>query len=146
MKKKFTFEIESLLTGIEMPRGPIDQMLFANRFAEHMGWFRFSYLARVTFAEPTINTTFPGGNPLDETLLIANYTPEGIELHLCVRGGRSCLRVAAAYLPKKEVIVCREYTREILLRKLNDKEIEEIFAYVWDNMEVIYPKPGRLED
>lgn len=145
MENKFKFGIESLLVGMENPRGPIDQMLFANRFAEHEGWIAFSYLARVTFAEPTINKAFPGGVPLDETLLIANYNREGLEIHLCVRGGRSCLKVASAYLPKKEIIMHSEYRHEILPRKLSKKEIEAIFNYVWDNIETIYPKSGRLE-
>lgn len=145
MENKFKFEIESLLVGIENRRGPIEQVLFAMRYAQNEGWEARVDIARVTFADPSINKEYPGGTRLDETLLIA-YELKDIELHLCVRSGKSCLKVATGYFPTKEMVVHKQYRHEILHRKLTDKQIEEIFNYAWGHYDdVIRAQPGYLE-
>jgi len=146
MKRKLSFKIESLLNGIENPTGPIVQVLFAKRLAEHEGVFSFDRLACITFDNPKVNKAFTGGTPLDETLLIGNHYSDESELHLCVRAGNSCLKIATGYLPDRNIVFHPQYRHEILLDKLSDKEIEQVFNHVWDNPQSIEPLPKIWED
>jgi len=139
MKNRLSFSIESLLYGIENPKGPIQQVLFAKKVAEHEGIFSFNRLARLTFTDPAINKPLPGGASLDETLLIGYEGWSDAILHLCVRGGQSTLKIATGELPGKRVTIHSQYRDAILQGKLSDKEIKEIFSYVWKNLEEIQP-------
>lgn len=140
MKNKLSFKIESLLYGIENPRGGIEQVLFAQKVAKHEGMDFFDCLARLTFDNIKINKAFPGGTPTDETLVIGHQRGNGTVIHLCVRAGQSTLKIATAYLPSKEVIVHNEYNTAILQGKLSVVEINGIFNHIWKNMEQIQPR------
>lgn len=146
-KKKFQFSLESLLTGVENPKGPITQALFAQKMADHLDLHTCNLLARVTFAYPTTNKAFPGGAPLHETLLLGCENWDGSTvLHLCIRGGQAACKIATAYFPKGRIDLHEEYRDVLLLRGLSDGEIKEIFNYVNNNMDTVRPRPGYLED
>lgn len=145
MKNGIFFSIESLLHGIENPQGPIVQVLFAKKVAEHEGIFSFNRLARLTFTDPAINKAFPGGAVLDETLLVGYEGWNDAILHLFIRGGQSTLKIATGEMPGKKVTIHRQYRDAILLGKLSDKQIKEIFSYVWKNLEVIQPIPRYID-
>ncbi|MDX3916931.1 MAG: hypothetical protein QHC79_25540 [Pseudosphingobacterium sp.] len=140
MKTEFSFNIESLLYGIENPKGPIEQVLFATKMAEHQGMRSFNRLALLTFTDLTINKALPGAIPLDETLLHGYEGRNDTVLHLCIRSGRSALNIATGYFPKRKISIHEEYRHAIILRKLSDTEINRIFSYVWNNLGLIQPK------
>lgn len=141
MRKELTFDIESLLIGIENPKGPIEQVLFANRHAKHIGKIAFSNLARITFSNPEINQALPGTAQIDETLLIGYEGFAESEIHLCLRSGKDALQIATGYFPERKIKIHSEYHHAILLSKLNDLEINKLLTYVWINRELIEPKP-----
>lgn len=145
MKSKLSLNIESLLYGIENPKGAINQVLFAKRLAEHEGMRFFNRLARLTFTDPAINKALAGAVPLDETLLVGYEGWNDAELHLCIRSGQSACRIATGYFPNREISIHDEYRHAIILRKLSDKEIQQVFAYIWDNLELIQPKQGTQD-
>lgn len=146
MKKKFSFKIETLLFGIENPKGAIEQVLFAKKVATHEGIAFFNRLACLTFTDPTINKAFSGGVPMDETLLIGYEGWSDAILHLCIKSGQSILKVATGCLLSQEVTIHSEYRNAILLCKLSDKEIKEIFTHVWSNLDEIRPNPRPIEE
>src|SRR5690606_15641010 len=135
-----SFSIEPLLSGIEYPQGPIEQMLFAQRVAKHEGMYPFNRLARLTFTDPAVNKAFPGGVPLDETVLIGEEDGNASVLHLCVRSGHNALKIATGYCPNREIKIHDQYRHAIIHRKLSDTEINAVFSHLWDNMEQIRPK------
>ncbi|WP_286850640.1 MULTISPECIES: hypothetical protein [Sphingobacterium] len=141
MKKEFTFEIESLLSGNENPKGPIEQVLFAMRHAKYIGKIACSNIARITFSYPNMNAAIPGGSPIDETLLIRYEDFGQTQLHLCVRSGKDSLRVASGYFPTEEINIYSEYQHALLLCKLSENQIKDILKFTWSNMDLIQPKP-----
>ncbi|WP_333887342.1 hypothetical protein [Sphingobacterium siyangense] len=146
MKQKFEFNIESLLHGIEYPKGKIEHMLFAEKVAHHEGMDFFNRLAQVSFLDSRINKAFAGGVRLDETLLIGLYNYEVIKLHLCIRSGQSCCKIATADSRNRKVKIYKDYRDVILMRKLTDNHIFEIFNFVWGNLEILYPNPKPLDE
>lgn len=146
MKRTISFKIESLLHGIENPKGPIVQVMFAQRMAQHEGIFSYNRIARVSFDNSKINKALPGGKPLDETLLIGNDFFSESTLHLCVRCGNSCLKIATGYYPNRNIVIYPEHHHEILLDKLSAQEIEQFFNHVWNNPQSIQPLPNVWED
>lgn len=146
MENRFTFKIESLLYGIENPKGAVKQVIFAQKVAKYEGMKFFNCLARLTFDNSTINRAFPNAVPTDETLLIGHQGARDTVLHLCIRAGQSTLRVATAYLQSNEVTIHSEYKNAMLLRKLSNVEISQIFSNIWDDIELIQPIPRHHSD
>ncbi|MDX3913919.1 MAG: hypothetical protein QHC79_10320 [Pseudosphingobacterium sp.] len=146
MKNKVSFSIETLLFGIENPKGAIEQVLFAKTMAEHEGMPYCNRLAKLTFTDPTVNKALPGAVPLDETLILGYEGWSDNTLHLCIRSGRSACKIATGSFPNREIDIYDDYRQAIMLRKLSDKDIKEIFNYVWDNMEVIQPDPNPIRE
>ena len=145
MKKKFSFNIESLLYGIENPKGAIVQVMFAKKMADHEGIHSFNRLARVEFGNKKINRAFLGTVAFDETLLLGHEGWNYAVLHLCIRSGQRACKIATAYFPNREIDFQSDYQNAIIQQKLSEKEITEIFNHVWDNMEVIQPHPKQLD-
>lgn len=141
MKNEFLFDIESLLFGLENPKGAIEQVLFAKRLAEHEGMNSFNRLALITFSDPKINKAVIGAVPLDETLLVGFEGWNDAELHLCIRAGKSTCKIATGHFPSREITIHGDYRQAIIMRKLSDKEINQVFARIWENFELIQPKP-----
>ena len=146
MKDRFLFNIESLLYGIESPKGAIEQVIFAKKVAEHEGLQFSNRLARVTFDNPAINKEMPGAVPLDETLLLGYEGWNDTVLHLCIRSGRSVCKIATGYSSNREVTIHDEYRHAIILRKLTDRQIREFFNHVWNNLQCIQPIAKLLDD
>lgn len=142
MKTKFHFTIQNLLYNTEDLRGPIPQVLFAQRFAEYEGAFGYNRLARVVFENEATHKALPGAVPLEETLLLGKEGFDYSTLHLCIRGKNTCCRVATGYFPKRVMVVQDDYRDAILLHKLTDREIQQIFTRVWDHPEDL--QPSRL--
>lgn len=145
MKNKFSFSIESLLYGIENPKGPIAQVLFAKKIAEHEGMRSFNFLTRLTFTDPSLNKAFPGAMPLDETLLLGHEGFNDAVMHLYIRSGQRACKMATAYFPTREITVDDQYRHALILRKLSNEEINQVFTYAWNNLELIRPKTGIQE-
>ncbi|WP_353151533.1 hypothetical protein [Chryseobacterium sp.] len=145
MKTKFSFKIETLLFGIENPKGAIDKVLFAQKVAQHEG-FQFNRLALITFSDPTVNNALDNADKLNETLLIAKKNWTDMIVHLCVKIGQCTLRIATGCLLSKEVTIHSEYRNTLLLRKLTDEEINRIFSHVWNNMDDVEPDPNPLTE
>lgn len=139
MKKKFSFSVQPLLYNTEDLKGPIPQVFFARQFAEHEGAFYYNRLARVSFERPGINKAIPGAVPLIETLLLGEQQSEHSTLHLCIRAAHSCCKVATGYYPKRTIVIHTEYRHALLLDQLSDKEIEQVYTYIWNHPESIMP-------
>ncbi|MFZ4860922.1 hypothetical protein ACL9RF_01920 [Sphingobacterium sp. Mn56C] len=144
MKDTFSFKIESQLHGIENPKGSIEQVLLAQNIAKHEGLGFFNRIALVTFGDATTNKEMHGAVPTNETLLFACEDWNNTLLYLCIRSEKSVCKIATGSFQK--ITIHKEYRHTILLNKLSDKEIAEIFKYVWDNLEIIQPTPRCLED
>jgi hypothetical protein len=141
MKSTMKFEIKSLLFGTENPKGKIEQVLFAMKMAEYEGIPNCNRLARLIFNDDTVNKAITGAVPLDETLVLGHEGWNDGVLHLCIRSGRSAVRIASGSFPGREIVMYEEYREAILQNKLSDKQVEEIFNELWNNMDLIQPKP-----
>jgi sugar diacid utilization regulator len=144
MKTTLQFSIESLLFGIENPKGNIEQVLFAIKMAEHEGMPKCNRLARLTFNDTKVNQPVAGAVSLDETLILGYEGWNDSVLHLCIRSGRSAVRIASGSFPSREIVMYEEYREAILLNKISDKQIEEFFKELWNNMDLIQPQPKYL--
>lgn len=146
MKNQFTFQVESLLYGIENPKGAIEHVLFAKRMAEYLGIDSFNRIARVSFGDNGINKEVAGAVPLEETLLLGQEGWNDTVLHLCIRSRRSACKIATVHFPNREVTIDGQYRQTLIMRKLTGSEIQQIFNYVWDNLELIQPMDKYLKD
>lgn len=117
MKTTLKFTIESLLFGIENPKGNIEQVLFAKKMADKEGIPNCNRLAKLSFEEDTVNKALPGTVPFDETLIL------GYE-------GWS--------------VMYEDYRNAILLNKLTEEEIKEVFDFILKNMDLVQPKPDYM--
>lgn len=144
MKTTLQFSIESLLFGIENPKGNIEQVLFARKMAECERMPNCNRLARLTFNDFTVNQPVAGAVSPDETLVLGFEGWNDSVLHMCIRSGRSAVRIATGSFPSREIVMYEEYREAILLNKLSDKQIEEIFQELWNNMDLIQPQPKYL--
>lgn len=146
MKNKISFSIETLLFGIENPKGAIQHVFFAKMMAENEGMPYCNRLAKLTFTDPAINKALPGAVPLDETLILGYEGLNDSILHLCIRSGRSACKIATGSFSNREINIYDDYRHAIILHKLSDKDIKEMFNYVWDNMELIQPNPNPIRE
>ena len=136
--------VESLLFGVENPRGDIGQVLFARKMAGSEGLMDCNRLARLTFENSNINRAFSGEMLFDETLLIGYEGWSDCVLHLCIRIGRQAIKIATGSFPSGEVTFYDDYKKAIMVGKLSEDEIREVFSFVWGNMDLIQPKPKYL--
>lgn len=144
MKTKMKFSVDSLLFGIENPKGNIEQVLFARKMAEYEGIENCNRLAKLSFEDDTVNKAFSGAVAMDETLILGHEGWRDSTLHLCIRSGRSAVRIATGHFPSQEIVMFEDYREAILLHKLSEKEIEEVFNELWNNMDMIQPKSKFL--
>ncbi len=144
IKTKVKFSVESLLFGIENPRGNIEQVLFAMKMAEYEGIENCNRLAKLSFGDDTVNKAFSGAVAMDETLILGHEGWSDSTLHLCIRSGRSAVRIATGHFPSQEIVMFEDYREAILLHKLSEKEIEEVFNELWNNMDMLQPKSKFL--
>lgn len=144
MKTTMEFEIESLLFGIENPKGNIEQVMFARKMAEFEGMPNCNRLARLIFTDDRVNKEIMGAVSLDETLVLGYEGWNNSVLHLCIRSGKTAVRIATASFPSQEIVIYEDYREAILLNKLSKRQIEEIFNDLWNNMDLIQPKPKYL--
>jgi hypothetical protein len=139
MKTKSFFSIQSLLYNTDDLKGPLTQVLFARKFADYIGMDRVNQLARVQFENADFHKAFPGIETLKETLLIGESRINLITQHLCIRGDKSGCHVATGCFPSRTIVIHDEYRNAILPVKLSDRQIKEIFVYVWSNPELLLP-------
>jgi hypothetical protein len=85
MKSTMKFEIESLLYGIENPIGNIELVLFARKMAEYEGLPNCNRLAKLSFADDSVNKALAGAVCLNETLVLGYEGWNDSMLHLCIR-------------------------------------------------------------
>lgn len=105
MKTKVKFSVESLLFGIENPKGNIEQVLFAMKMAEYEGIENCNRLAKLSFEDDTVNRAFSGAAGIDETLILGHEGWSDSTLHLCIRSGRSAVRIATGNFPSREIMM-----------------------------------------
>lgn len=144
MKTKMKFSVDSLLFGIENPKGNIEQVLFAMKMAEYEGIENCNRLAKLSFEDDTVNRAFSGAAGIDETLILGHEGWSDSTLHLCIRSGRRAVRIATGNFPSREIMMYDDYKNAILPNKLSEKQIKEIFSEVWNNMDLIQPKSRFL--
>lgn len=101
-------------------------------------------LARLTFDDHTVNKAMAGAVPLDETLVLGYEGWNDSIFHLCIRSGRSAVRIATGSFSGRELVIYEDYKEAILLNKLSEKQIEEIFNELWNNTDLIQPKPKSM--
>lgn len=144
MKTILKFTIESLLFGIENPKGNIEQVLFAKKMADKEGLPDCNRLAKLSFEDGTVNKELAGAVPFDETLVLGYEGWNEIIFNLCIRSGRSAIRIATGSFPSGEIVMHEDYRNAILLNKLTEEQIKEVFDLIWKNMDLIQPKPDYM--
>lgn len=144
MKTTLKFRIDSLLFGFENPKGNIEQVLFSKKMADKEGITNFNRLAKLSFADETVNKALAGAASLDETLVLGYEGWSNSIFHLCIRSGRTGIRMATGSFPNREIIIYDEYRNAILLNKLTEKQIKDTFNFLWNNMDLIQPKIGFM--
>lgn len=144
MKTKVKFSVESLLFGSENPKGNIEQVMFARKMAEYEGIENCNRLAKLSFEDDTVNKALLGAVAMDETLILGDEGWSDSTLHLCIRSGRSAVRIATGNFPGREIMMYDDYKNAILPNKLSEKQIKEIFSEVWNHMDLIQPKSRFL--
>lgn len=142
MEKTLKFTIESLLFGFENPKGNIEQVLFAKKMADKEGIPNCNSLAKLSFEDGMVNKTLAGTVSLDETLVLGYEGWSESVFHLCIRSGRTAIRIATASLPNGDIAMYEDYKNAILLNKLTEEQIQEVFDFIWKNMDLMQPKPG----
>lgn len=140
MKTTLKFTIESLLLGIENPKGNIEQVLFAKKMAEKEGMPDCNRLAKLSFEDGTVNKALAGTVPFDETLILGYEGWSDSIFHLCIRSGITAIRIATGSFPSGEIVMHDDYRNAILLNKLTEKQVKEVFDFIWENMDLIQPK------
>lgn len=144
METILKFTIESLLFGIENPKGNIEQVLFAKKVADKEGIPNCNRLAKLSFEDSMVNKALAGLVPLDETLVLGYEVWSESVLHLCIRSERNAIRIAKGTFPSREIVMYEDYKNAILLNKLTEEQIQEVFDFIWINMDLIPPKPGYM--
>lgn len=112
--------------------------------AKHEGISNCNRLAKLSFADESVNRAVAGAVPLDETLFLGYEGWSESVFHLCIRSGRTTIRMATGSFPSREIVIYEDYIHSILLNKLNEKQIKEVFDFIWNNLDVIQPKPGYM--
>lgn len=141
MKSTVLSSVEPLLYGLESPRGAIELVMFAKKMANSEGIENCNRLAKLSFNNSNIHKAFPDELPFDETLLIGYEGWSELILYLCIKCSRKAVKIATCQFPNGEIRFYDDYRNTIMLRKLSENEIKEIFCFVWDNLELIQPKP-----
>lgn len=144
MKTTLKFIIDSLLFGFENPKGNIEQVLFAKKMADKERIQNFNRLAKLSFSDETVNKALTGTASLDETLVLGYEGWTNSIFHLCIRSGRTAIRMATGSFPNREIIIYDDYRNVILLNKLTENQIRDTFDFLWNNMDLIQPKPGFM--
>ncbi|WP_404986196.1 hypothetical protein ACI513_03590 [Chryseobacterium sp. M5] len=144
METILKFTIDSLLFGYENPKGNIEQVLFAKKMADKEGITNFNSLAKLNFADETVNKALAGTASLNETLVLGYEGWSKSIFHLCIRSGRTAIRMATGSFPNREIVIYDDYRNVILLNKLTDKQIKDTFDFLWNNMDMIQPKSGFM--
>lgn len=144
MKTTLKFTIESLLFGIENPKGNIEQVLFAKKMAEKEGLPNCNRLAKLSFEDGTVNKALAGTVPFDETLILGYEGWSECIFHLCIRSGRTAIRIATGSFPSGEIVMYEDYRNAILLNKLTEDQIQEVFDFIWKNVDLMQPKPDYM--
>jgi len=144
MKATFEFSVESLLFGFENPKGNIEQVLFAKKMAEHEGISNCNRLAKLSFADESVNKAVAGAVSLNETLVLGYEGWSDCVFHLCIRSERTAIRMATGSFPSREIVMYEDYSNAVLLDKLSEEQIKEVFDFVWNNMDLMQPKPGYM--
>lgn len=144
MKTAFEFSVESLLFGIENPKGNIEQVLFARKMAEQEGIPNCNRLAKLSFADESVNRAVAGAVPLDETLVLGYEGWCDSVFHLCIRSGRTAIRMATGSFQSREIVIYDDYSNSVLINKLSEEQIKEVFDFIWENMDLIQPRPGYM--
>lgn len=140
MKREMKFEIDSLLFEIEDPKGNLEQVLFARKMAEFEGMPNCNRLVKLIFKDNKVNQALAGAVALDETLVLGYEGWNDSVLHLCIRSGRSAVRIATGSFPSREIVMYEDYREAVLFNKLSENQIEEIFNRLWNNTDLIQPK------
>ncbi len=146
MKSKMSFIVQSLLFYTDQVKGPLEQVMFAQKIARFLQMDNFNQLARVEFSEPKVHKTFTGQELLIECLIIGNVTAGQGEQHIVVRAKETGLFVATGYLPERTVEFHEDYKSAILMEKLADADINLLFNYLWDNPSLLEFRPATPED
>lgn len=136
--------VESLLFGAENPRGDIGQVLFARKMAESEGLKDCNRLVRLTFENSHINRAFYGEVFFDETLLMGYEGWSDCILHLCIRIGRHAIKIATGSFPSGQITFYDDYKKAVMVGKLSEEKIREVFSFVCGNMDLIQPKPKYM--
>lgn len=144
MKTTFEFSVESLLFGIENPKGNIEQVLFARKMAEHEGILNCNRLVKLSFADDSINKAMTGAVSLDETLVLGYDGWSDSIFHFCIRSGRTAIRMATGSFPHREIVLHDDYSNDVLLNKLSEEQIKKDFDFIWENMDLMQPKSGYM--
>lgn len=144
MKTILKFTIESLLFGIENPKGNIEQVLFAKKMADKEGLPDCNRLAKLSFEDSTVNKALAITVPFDETLILGFEGWSECIFHLCIRSGRTAIRIATGSFPSREIVMYDDYINAILLNKLTEEQIKAIFDFIWKNVDLIQPKPDYM--
>lgn len=121
MKTTFEFSVESLLFGIENPKGNIEQVLFATKMAEREGIPTCNRLAKLSFEDESVNKAMAGAVPLDETFVLGYEGLSDSVFHLCIRRGRTAIRMATGSFPSREIVIYDDYSNAALLNKLSEE-------------------------
>lgn len=141
---KFEYSIQSLLTEKDgRLSGPMSPTLFAKEMAEKSG-FKYNRLARLWFADERINQCFEdGGLTGHDTLLIGVMYSDDLLLTLWVDSGVGGTPIAMAFRSDKGMVQMTEvYAGQTYAKKLNQKEVEEIFGAVFADPTIINIKKG----
>lgn len=146
MRNKLTFTIETLLHGIENVRGPIEQVNFARNFADYQKIPRLNQLVRIKFRDGAGHRSFPGAVPLEDTLIIGCDSYVERTHYICVMAENSGLYVAKGHYPDRRIKIQKDYRDALILDKLSDEDIQEIFNYIWDHPDEMQPSSTPWTD
>ncbi|SEO07853.1 hypothetical protein SAMN05192574_105222 [Mucilaginibacter gossypiicola] len=132
------FKFQSLLTlKNDSLSGPISPLLFAKDMAA-AGEFKFNRLARVWFTDERINQRREdGGLTGFDSLIIGMVCDNDVWLSLWVDMGVGGLPIAMACQSDGEVIMTPAYPAEHFERKLGENEVDDIFSFLFQHIEVI---------
>lgn len=127
METILKFTIESLLFGIENPKGNIEMVLFAKKMADKERMPNCNRLAKLSFEDDKVNKVLAKTVPFDETLVVGYEGWSENIYHLCIISGRTAIRIATGSFPSGEIVMQEDYRNAILLNKMSEEQIPRGF-------------------
>ncbi len=138
MIKTQTLLQKKVSDGKETISGAMSPILFVKEMAKQLD-FNYDGVARLFYGNEEINQRYEGKSltGFDHIAVKKSYTNNTLIMIFIDEGIGGC-PVAMKYADDKEAVVTPIYQARDYAKKLSQKEIDDIFAYLFENKEEVF--------